>query len=473
MCLFRGRQLTIKILFIVYDNEGSRGILPLGTLYIASYLKSKGYKDIQFYNQDVYHYPDYHITEFLSKNKFDIVGIGFVAGYYQHGKIVKICEAINMVKNRPFIVLGGHGPSPIPEFYLRLTGADAVVIGEGELPFYNLVNAIENSKPLNGIKGIAYRNGEEIIVNPKENRIIDLETIPCPSLELVPIEYYVRPESKHYRMKNTDRVINMITGRGCAYNCNFCQRLEKGTRLRSVDAVIDELKKYIREYNITYVIFWDELFMASKKRVYEISEAILRENIKMNYWCTGRLNIADRDVLKIMKRSGCTQINYGIEQFDNEALKAMNKNLTEEQIIEGIENTQEEGILIDFNIIFGNIGDTRESLKKSLSLLKKYNDYNQLRTIRPVTPYPGSTLYNIAIDRGLLKGPEDFYEKHKNLELLTVNFTDIPDDEFHRLLCEVNEKIIGDYYEYCKNKTLEYFKNVYSGKTIDFRGARH
>lgn len=473
MCLFRGRQLTIKILFIVYDNESSRGILPLGPLYITSYLKSRGYNDIHFYNQSVYHYPDTHVTEYLSQKKFDIVAIGFVAGYFQHRKIIKICESINRAKKRPFVVLGGHGPSPVPEYYLRLTGADAVVMGEGEVPFFNLVNAIENNKPLNSVKGIAYRDGEKIIVNPKENIIVDLETIPYPSFELVPMEHYVRVESKYYKMKSTDRMINMITGRGCAYNCNFCQRLEKGTRLRSVDAVIDELKKYIRDYNITYVVFWDELFMVSKKRVYEISEAILKENIKINYWCCGRLNIADKDVLEIMKRSGCSQINYGIEQFDNDALRAMNKNLTEDQIVNGIENTQKEGIWIDFNIIFGNLGDTRESLKKSLALLKKYNDHNQLRTIRPVTPYPGSMLYNIAIERGLLKGPDDFYEKHKNLELLTVNFTDIPDDEFHHLLFEANKEIIRDYYENQKNKTVKYFKNIYSGKNFDFRGARH
>tara|TARA_B100002003_G_C14119509_1_gene538391 strand:- start:1125 stop:1982 length:858 start_codon:yes stop_codon:yes gene_type:complete len=285
------------------------------------------------------------------------------------------------------------------------------------------------------------------------------------------MEHYINP--KEFMMENTDRKIYMITGRGCNYTCNFCQRIEGGIRFRPVEAVIDEIKKYIRDYAITYIIFWDELFMISKKRVYEIAEAILKENININYWCTGRLNIVDGNLIKIMKRSGCSYINYGIEQFDNNALQAMNKKLTEDQIIKGIEITQKEDIYIDFNIIFGNIGDTRQSLKKSLKLLKKYNDFGQLRVIRPVTPYPGSPLYYIAIEKGLITGPEDFYKLHNNLELLTVNFTDIPDDEFYQLMYDANKEIIDDYYEHQKSEMIASFKNIYFEKDFDFRGTRH
>jgi len=461
----------MKILFVIYDNESSRPCVPMGILYIASYIKKHGYEDIHFYSQDIYHYSESHLTEYLSKNNFDIVGIGFVAGYFQHKKILKICSAINKAKNRPFVVLGGHGPSPLPEFYLKITGADAVVIGEGEIPFLNLVKAIENNNSLKEVKSIAHRNGGEIIINTKEPSTKDIETFPYPLVEALPMEHYINP--KEFMMENTDRKIYMITGRGCNYTCNFCQRIEGGIRFRPVEAVIDEIKKYIRDYAITYIIFWDELFMISKKRVYEIAEAILKENININYWCTGRLNIVDGNLMKIMKRSGCSYINYGIEQFDNNALQAMNKKLTEDQIIKGIEITQKEDIYIDFNIIFGNIGDTRQSLKKSLKLLKKYNDFGQLRVIRPVTPYPGSPLYYIAIEKGLITGPEDFYKLHNNLELLTVNFTDIPDDEFYQLMYDANKEIIDDYYEHQKSEMIASFKNIYFEKDFDFRGTRH
>ncbi|MEA1876855.1 MAG: B12-binding domain-containing radical SAM protein, partial [Bacteroidota bacterium] len=161
------------------------------------------------------------------------------------------------------------------------------------------------------------------------------------------------------------------------------------------------------------------------------------------------------------------------EAFDDQILKNMNKALTTKQVIDGIEATLAEGISPGFNIIFGNLGDNRKTLRKSIELLDKYNDFGQLRVIRPVTPYPGTPLYYHAIEEGLLSGPDDFYEKHKNIELLTCNFTDIPDDEFHELLFETNKKIIKDYYKHLEKTTVETFRNAYFGHDYSFRGARH
>ena len=461
----------MKILFIMYDNESSKNHMPLGPCYVAAYAKKNGYGCITYYNQDVFHYPEEHLTQFLNDNHFDIAAIGFAAGYFQFRKIKKICQAINNAQDRPFIVLGGHGPTPEPAFFIKTMGADAAVMGEGEVPFLNLIKALDTGTPLKNVKGVAYRQGNEIIINQHEELIKDLDTIPFPYYEILPIEYYVKTEI--FGKSPIERIIYMTTSRGCNYHCNFCLRIEKGIRFRSPENVVEEIKKYKRDYNVSYFFFVDELFMYSKKRVFELSEAFIKNNLNIKYFCTGRVNIATLEILNMMKKSGCVYIDYGIEQFDNRALAAMDKKQTEEDITRAIENTQNLGIGVCFNIIFGNIGDTRESLRKSLDLLKKYNDFGQLRVIRPVTPYPGSPLYYYAIKRGLLKGPEDFYEKHKNVELFTVNFTGIPDDEYYNLLMEANQEIVTDYYNHMKEKTIDSFKMVYFEKDFDFRGARH
>jgi len=461
----------MKILFVIYDNEGAQNPIPMGPCYVAAYLKNNGYEDIHYYSQDIYHYPEEHLTKYISDNNFDVIGLGFTAGYFQYNKIKKICNAIHKAENRPFFVLGGHGPTPVPEFFMKITGADAVVMGEGEIPFLNLVKSLESKTSLVNVKGLAFKDGDKYVINEREKPIKDLDAIPFPYYDPLPMEYYVN--AKVFKMKRTDRMITMITSRGCNYTCNFCQRLEKGIRFRSVENILDELKKYIRDYKINFVVFWDELFMYSEKRVAEITEGIITENIKINYWCTGRLNIVNPRILEMLKESGCVYIDYGIEQFDNESLQKMNKRQTEEQIIKGIELTKKAGINIGFNIIFGNLGDTRESLRKSLDLLKKYNDFGQLRAIRPVTPYPGSALFDIAVKKGLLTGPEDFYNKHKNVELLTVNFTDIPDDEFHKLMFEANREIIKEYYNHIMDETINTYHDVYFRGDVNFRGARH
>jgi radical SAM superfamily enzyme YgiQ (UPF0313 family) len=460
----------MRILFIFYDNESRDNILPLGATYVAAYVRKHGFLDIIYYCQDVYHYSEHHLYKYLQKEHFDVAALGFVAGYFQHQKIKKICDVINAVKERPFIVLGGHGPTPVPEYFIRYAGADAVVMGEGELPFLNLVRALADGTCLSQVKGIAYRDGEEIRVNEREKPIKDLDEIPFPYIEPLPMEYYVKSS---FLSSPLDRGMTMCANRGCIYQCNFCLRLEKGIRLRSTESIVEEIKKYVRDYGVNLIWFYDELFMINKKRVFEVCEKILQENLKIKYFCAGKLNTVTPEIIQIMRRSGCTAIDYGIEQFDDDALKKMNKKQTTEDIERGIRITLENGIHPLFNIIFGNLGDTRETLQKSLDFLHKYNDYGQIRSIRPVTPYPGSPLYYLAIEKGLLKGPEDFYEKHKNLELLTVNFTDIPDDEFHQLLFEANTEIITKYYDHMKEVQIDYFKKVYSGKDLAFRGLRH
>ncbi|MFA5317542.1 MAG: radical SAM protein, partial [Dehalococcoidales bacterium] len=199
----------------------------------------------------------------------------------------------------------------------------------------------------------------------------------------------------------------------------------------------------------------------------------IKAGLGIKWSCNGRLNYAKPDVLKLMKRSGCLFINYGIEAMDDRILKNMQKALTTGQIVEGIKSTITEGISPGFNIIFGNIGENAETLRKGVEFLLEYDDGAQLRTIRPVTPYPGSALYYHAIEKGLLKDCEDFYEnKHMNSDLMAVNFTDMTDDEYHMALFEANKRLMENYYRKKTAAMIEEAKNLYLNKNVNFRGFR-
>jgi radical SAM superfamily enzyme YgiQ (UPF0313 family) len=174
-----------------------------------------------------------------------------------------------------------------------------------------------------------------------------------------------------------------------------------------------------------------------------------------------------------MKRAGCVFINYGIEAMDDQVLRNMNKALTTRQIIKGIEATLAAGISPGFNIIFGNIGENRETLNKGVEFLLKYDDGAQMRTIRPVTPYPGSPLYYHAIEKGLLKDCEDFYEhKHLNSDLLAINFTDMTDAEFHQALFDANSKLMTHYFQKKATSAVAQARKLYLEKDPSFRGFR-
>ncbi|MEW6614448.1 MAG: radical SAM protein [Thermodesulfobacteriota bacterium] len=460
----------MRILLVVYDNESYIHWFPQGLAYIASVLLKEGYQ-VEIYNQDKFHYPDEHLTEFLDNNKFDIVGVGVIAGYYQYRKLLKISEAINRSKNRPFYIIGGHGPSPEPEYFLKKTSADAAVIGEGEITIIELLEAIKQHKSLNGIKGIAFREKDRVIVNERRLLIKDVDSIPLPAFSLFPVDYYRLLRPPH--VSNTDLVMPVLSGRGCIFECTFCYRMDKGYRPRSEENIIEEIMLLKKNYGITYIIFSDELLMSSMERVVSLCEKFISIKLDIKWDCNGRLNYAKPEVLRLMKEAGCTFINYGIESMDDQVLKNMKKGLTTGQIIKGVEATLNAGISPGLNIIFGNIGDNRDILKKGVEFLLKYGDGAQMRTIRPVTPYPGSPLYYHAIEKGLLNDCEDFYEnKHTNSDLLSVNFTDMSDDEFHCCLLEANTTLIKDYFQKKASVTIEQAKKLYLSNDATFRGFR-
>ncbi|MAF20567.1 MAG: B12-binding domain-containing radical SAM protein [Parcubacteria group bacterium] len=460
----------MKILLVVYDNGSYMHVFPSGLGYIAAVLQKEGY-DVDVFSQDKFHWPDQYLTEYLNKNRYDFVGVGVIAGYYQYRKLLKISEAINRSKYRPFYVIGGHGPSPDPEYFLEKTAADAAILGEGELTIIELLEAVANNEPLEKVKGIAFRNGEKTIITEERPLIGNVDSIPFPAFDLFPIPYYSLRRVPH--TSYNDFLMDVITGRGCTFTCNFCYRLDEGFRPRNVENIIEEINLLRKRYGITYVAFQDELLMSSKIRTEEICEGFIKANLNIKWNCNGRLNYASPELLRLMKKAGCVFINYGIESMDNQVLKNMKKGLTTKQIIKGISRTIDAGISPGLNIIFGNIGDNRNTLNKGVELLLGYDNGAQLRTIRPVTPYPGSPLYYYAIEKGLLKDCEDFYEKkHTNSDLLTVNFTELSDDEFYECLLEANTRLLENYHQKKLTSSLKQTKNLYNNKDAGFSGFR-
>lgn len=461
----------MQILLIVYDNDSYIHWFPEGLAYIASVLLREGYK-VEIYNQDKFHYSEDHLTEYLNTHHFDIVGTSVIAGYYQYRKLLKISDAINKSKDRPFYIIGGHGPSPEPKYFLKKTSADCIVIGEGELTVIELLNAIANKTSLNDVKGIAYRNDkDEVFVNKRRELISDVNSIPFPAYELFPIDYYRLMRMPH--AMSTDFVMPILSGRGCTFSCTFCYRLDSGFRPRSSESIIDEIELLKKNYDINCIEFSDELFMSSIQRTEMLCEKFIKHKLNIKWTCNGRLNYAQSNVLKLMKKAGCVFINYGIEAMDNNVLKNMQKALNVDQIIKGIEATLKESISPGFNIIFGNIGDNKETLNKGVEFLLKYDDCSQMRTIRPVTPYPGSQLYYDAIRKGLLKDVGDFYEnKHINSDLLSVNFTELDDEEFHLALLEANTRLMKNYFHKLLYSQIGKAKKLYIQKDSLFRGFR-
>lgn len=147
----------MKILMVVYDNDSYISWFPQGLAYLASAARNAGH-EVAVYQQDIYHWPDSHLTEYLVNNSYDVVEVSTIGGYYQYHKLLKLSAAINASVNRSHFkyTIGGHGPASDPKFFLEKTGADIVGIGEGEITFVELMDAFEGKRSLESVDGIAF-----------------------------------------------------------------------------------------------------------------------------------------------------------------------------------------------------------------------------------------------------------------------------------------------------------------------------
>lgn len=459
----------MKALLIAYDNFSYLHHFPLNLGYIAAVL-TKNKVEVEIYHQDINHVDSKELKYYLNNTHFDIVGIGLVAGYYPYKKLLEISKVINSSKNRPYFqyIIGGYMVSANPEYFLEKTGANIIVVGEGEKTIEELVK--KDFQQLHTIKGISFNINGSYYHNEKRELIEDLDTLPLPRYDLFPIEVY-----RLRRMSNslpTDFVMSVITGRGCLWRCSFCWRMSEGMRLRSIKSIINEIIYLKETYWINYIDFEDDLTMTSPARMTELCEAILDNKLNIKWYCEGRLNFITESLLLLMKKAGCVFINYGIESLNQTVLNNIKKGLTKDIIYKGIELTKKVGISAGLNFLWNNPGDNLDTLNEEVEFLLKYDDCSQLRTIRPCTPYPNCDLYYKAIELGLIKDIDDFYTKHVNSDLLTVNFMDISDKLAYEALYKANNILLDNYYNKQKIVNRNILKSLYIDKNIEFRGFR-
>ena len=191
-----------KILFAVYDNGSYDHTFPMGFGALAAVLKRDGH-EITVWSQDMNHWPDDYLRTYLDENKFDCVVLSIIAGYYQYQKVKGLSKAINDSKQRPFYIMGGYGPTPEPEFFIKKTGADVVCLGEGEITICKLMEELAKQKEKTGsyapgewleeVPGVAWmqksKEGEKLKKTLRPPLIHDLDTLPQIPYELFPMNY--------------------------------------------------------------------------------------------------------------------------------------------------------------------------------------------------------------------------------------------------------------------------------------------
>jgi anaerobic magnesium-protoporphyrin IX monomethyl ester cyclase len=448
----------LRVLLIMHECNTPYNVFPYGLGYLAAIARDAGH-DVTIFDQATSHQSEDELYSFIKAEKsFDCIGLGFKAAYFHIA--LRLAKAIKSASRNTPLILGGSCPSASPAYILKKLNADYVLVGEAEISFLKFLEMLESKISLKDVPGLYWRENDEINMTTKGNAPHNLDEIPFPAWDLFDMKSYTFP-GRVPGVNNLVRALGMITTRGCPYSCKFCFRLETSYRMRSVENCIEEVKQLLSRYKINYIGFHDDLFMCSKKRTIDFCESILKNNLKFNWDCNGRFNIADREQLRFMKKAGCVLVAYGLESGDQRILNEMDKKITVEQIFEVAAITKEEGMLVSVPSMFGLPNETEESLNKTVNAIIKATSWHDKRTIRPMQPYPGSPYWDECIERGLVKDEDDFFSRYVSSEKRIVNLTEVPDEDYDKILYKANECLLEEHHKHALDSDLKMFRNVY------------
>lgn len=442
--------------------------LPLNLLYLSSYLKKK-YK----YEPVVIDTNPAEIENRICKQildtKPDIIGITCTTP--QFSKMIKIAEEIKKYSSVP-IVVGGVHPSVCPEETLAGNCIDFIVIGEGEETFAELCEKLSNGEDYTAIQGIGYRLDGKIVINQKRERISNLDDIPFPAWDLLPVESYFLG-NEGIMGAPTKRTINVITSRGCPFRCAFCNSSKvwaSRVKRRSVDDVLEEIEYLRVTYQIDSIKFFDDCFTVKPAWVLEFCEKLIKKAWPDFFWeCYSRVDLIKDNVVKAMKAAGCTTIHLGVESGSPRILNQIDKKISVEQIINAFEIIKRHNIRIFAFIVIGFPNETLDDHMRTENLLKE---------IRPdgievdfAIPFPGTKLFSEVVELGLIpknvdhtrwfqvSGAESYHDKPIYNHLLTT-------DQLIKIKGRLqNLGIVGRYKPFLKNP-----KQFVKGLKIFFKG---
>jgi len=364
---------------------------PLGLLYIASVLKEENYNVI------LKNYSSYTEEQAIKDlPQAEIYGITVTAL-----ELLQANEFAKKIKEKyknSIIILGGAGA--ISDEYVDFNIIDSILKGEGELTINNMIN--------DALSGYL----KKIYIGTS---ISDLDILPYPAREMLEgkkggnIFAFKKTYDKTFKIEYKNKgSTTILTSRGCPYHCTFCASpsLNYKMRFREPQEVYKEIKYCLDKFKIKQYRFSDEMFTANKNHVEEICKLI--KPLGIVWRISARVKPLSLDILKIMKKSGCFEISFGIESFDNDVLKGLNKGTTAEDNAKALEMAKSVGMTTRALFMIRTPFQSKNTVQRNIEWLKKV-PYDTI-AVTSFVPLPGSEIW---------QNPDKF-----NIEILNKNLND-------------------------------------------------
>jgi radical SAM superfamily enzyme YgiQ (UPF0313 family) len=359
------------------------GVPPIGLATLGGYLQSKGHNvtllDMVYFDGGLG-----GLKKTLKEKKPDFVGLSSTTP--QMNSVFSIAGHAKRHSPKSRVIVGGPHVSASPkETLMECPDIDYVVFGEGEEATDEILSGINP----NDIKGLAFRKKNTIRITGRREPIRDLDSLPYPLYDQMPLQYYGHPL--------LGKSIGLMSGRGCPFQCTFCASNVvhgRGYRTRSVEKIVEEIEMLIDKYGFRTFSFWDDTFTCNTKRVFEFCNLLMKKRLDIKWSCGVRVNTFSEKMLKSMKKSGCVMLFVGYESGNDRILELCQKRATVKQAIEFSKVARKVGIPVCGYFIIGLPFETEETIMQTINFARNLGiDYAQFAVLMPL---PGTAVWRMA-----------------------------------------------------------------------------
>jgi anaerobic magnesium-protoporphyrin IX monomethyl ester cyclase len=367
--------------------------IPLGLAYLGAVAEKAGFK-VTVIDCQAEQLTYEGFRERISKTPSDLIGVTATTLLYKSA--MKLVTIAKQVQPNAVTVLGGsHGTFWDENALKEYPSLDIVVRREGELTFVELLQKLESQLSLSDVLGITYRNGDKIVRNEDRPFLEDLDSLPFPAHQLLPLE-----NLKH----NGQILFPLVSSRGCVYWCDFCSTVRmfgRGYRMRSAKNVVDEMQFVHDKYGVDQVTFYDDAFSVDRNRVLQICKELHDRRLDLKWDCGTRVDMVDRELMQTMKNAGCIAVWLGVESGSELILGKMNKSIKLNQTRRAYKTAHDVGLMRIANVVLGFPGETEQTAKETINFVKELGPDDVGFYV--ATPYPGTPMYEQVIKNGWLR----------------------------------------------------------------------
>lgn len=430
---------------ITVTEHGSRerklAVPPMGLAYLGAQLLNAGYEvnvldvliedyehEVESNGSIVYGLSEERIRQRIRDFNPDMIGVSCL--FSNRGReALRLCEIAKDTLPDAHVILGGQHPSGFPEL-VNMPYIDYLMWGEADHSLLELLHAINNDGDLTQVSQIVLKRPDGGYWKSPQLNLPDVKDLPFPAWDLIRLPDYWKAGLADYEVSDQEekKFMVMISSRGCPHDCFFCtapMMTERRYRQRTLEEVFAEIRLYREKYGTEEIHFWDDNFFINKKRTKELLRGLVETFPGMSFQVPSgsEINAIDEEVIELMARAGFKKLFMAVESANEEIQESyVDKKVKLDRIKELVVKLREAHIISEGSFMVGFPHETKAQVDATFRKATEFG-FDRI-SISIVNPLPGTDLYDMCVDEGLLHegfDPQNIRWSNENIKLEGVD----------------------------------------------------